>query len=163
MDKKIQEKFVKYLVSKYGQDGAKKKLEKIQKTKKIDDEDIKGFQESQQQETKKAAHGAKLNYFKSLKHQCADDEELYYYKKGGRVGCGCKKMEDGGKPKSEESWKEKFEKVRQKAKEIAYSTAEKVSKAGQNIINNERNQPFKKTEKKGMGGCAVTNFRNRKK
>lgn len=43
-----------------------------------------------------ARHGAKLNYIKSLKHQCAEDEEVYYYKKGGSVGCGCKKKEDGG-------------------------------------------------------------------
>jgi len=43
-----------------------------------------------------ARHGAKLNYIKSLKHQCAEDEEVYYYKRGGSVGCGCKKKEDGG-------------------------------------------------------------------
>ena len=49
-----------------------------------------------QQETQKGAHGMKLQYIKSLKHQCADDEELYYYKKGGSVNCGCKKKEDGG-------------------------------------------------------------------
>lgn len=48
------------------------------------------------QQAKKAAHGAKLNYFKSLKNQCAEDEEVVYYKKGGSVGCGCKKKEDGG-------------------------------------------------------------------
>ncbi len=50
----------------------------------------------QQQQAKKAAHGAKLNYFKSLKNQCAEDEEVVYYKKGGSVTCGCKKKEDGG-------------------------------------------------------------------
>lgn len=51
----------------------------------------------------KAKQGAKLQYLKSLKHQCAEDEELYYYKKGGSVGCGCKKKEDGGemKPKKD--------------------------------------------------------------
>jgi hypothetical protein len=46
-----------------------------------------------------ALHGAKLNYFKNLKHQCADDEELVYYKKGGSVDCGCKKKKDGGEIK----------------------------------------------------------------
>lgn len=50
----------------------------------------------QQMFSQKARHGAKLNYIKSLKNQCAEDEELYYYKKGGSVGCGCKKKEDGG-------------------------------------------------------------------
>ena len=49
------------------------------------------IKQQQQQETQKAAHGMKLQYIKSLKHQCADDEELYYYKKGGSVDCGCKK------------------------------------------------------------------------
>ena len=44
----------------------------------------------------KAFHGAKLQYIRSLKNQCPEGEELYYYKKGGRVGCGCKKKEDGG-------------------------------------------------------------------
>lgn len=49
----------------------------------------------------KAAHGAKLQYFRSLKHQCADDEEPYYYKKGGSVDCGCKKKEGGEIQKAE--------------------------------------------------------------
>ena len=46
--------------------------------------------------TQKAAHGTKLTYFKSLKNQCAEDEEVTYFKKGGSVRCGCKKKEDGG-------------------------------------------------------------------
>lgn len=49
-----------------------------------------------QKKTTRALHGAKLNYFKSLKHQCAEDEEVVYYKKGGSVTCGCKKKEQGG-------------------------------------------------------------------
>ena len=66
---------------------------------------VKVFQQTQDinqaaqaftQSIQKAKQGAKLNYLKSLKHQCADDEELYYYKKGGSVDCGCKKKEDGG-------------------------------------------------------------------
>ena len=59
----------------------------------------------------KAKHGTKLQYIKSLKNQCAEDEELYYYKKGGAVGCGCKKKEDGGEIKKAESgWRANFEK-----------------------------------------------------
>lgn len=54
------------------------------------------MQEMQSQKTQAMKHGSKLQYIKSLKNQCAEDEELYYYKKGGRVGCGCKKKEDGG-------------------------------------------------------------------
>ena len=60
-------------------------------------EEYKQAMENQQkQQTTKALHGAKLNYFKSLKHQCAEDEEVVYYKKGGSVTCGCKKKEQGG-------------------------------------------------------------------
>ena len=68
------------------------------------EEEVKKYYAQYQQEKAKASteqkqkalHGAKLNYFRTLKHQCEEDEELYYYKKGGRVGCGCKKKEDGG-------------------------------------------------------------------
>ena len=60
-------------------------------------EEYKQAVENQQkQQATKALHGAKLNYFKSLKHQCAEDEEVVYYKKGGSVTCGCKKKEEGG-------------------------------------------------------------------
>lgn len=60
------------------------------------------FQQVVQQQTQAARHGAKLNYIKSLKNQCAEDEEVVYYKKGGSVGCGCKKKEDGGEIKKAE-------------------------------------------------------------
>ena len=63
--------------------------------------EVLGKKQTQQEEQtpeqkQKALHGAKLNYFKSLKNQCAEDEEVIYYKKGGSVGCGCKKKEQGG-------------------------------------------------------------------
>lgn len=47
----------------------------------------------------KAAHGAKLDYVKSLKHICPEGQELYYFKQGGNLKCGCKgqKMEEGAK------------------------------------------------------------------
>ena len=61
-------------------------------------EAYKRFQAYKKKQAQKAAHGAKLQYFKALKNQCAEDEELVYYKKGGVVGCGCvKKNEEGGK------------------------------------------------------------------
>jgi hypothetical protein len=41
-----------------------------------------------------------------LKHQCAEDEELVYYKKGGRLDCGCKKK--GGEIKKEQTPVQKF-------------------------------------------------------
>ena len=53
----------------------------------------------------KAAHGSKLNYIKTLKHICPEGQELYYYKKGGNLECGCKgrKMEEGAKVEKAES------------------------------------------------------------
>lgn len=54
------------------------------------------MQELQGAQAQKARQGAKLNYIKTLKNQCAEDEEVVYYKRGGSVGCGCKKKEDGG-------------------------------------------------------------------
>ena len=66
------------------------------------EEYAKAVENQKKQQTTKALHGAKLNYFKNLKHQCADDEELYYYKKGGIVDCGCKKKNGGDiEPKKE--------------------------------------------------------------
>ena len=62
---------------------------------------VENQQKQQQAQTQKALHGAKLNYFKSLKNQCAEDEEVVYYKKGGSVSCGCKKKEDGGQVKKD--------------------------------------------------------------
>lgn len=63
---------------------------------KIKPEIAQAIEKALQQQTQAARHGAKLNYLKSLKHQCAEDEEVYYFKKGGSVGCGCRKKEDGG-------------------------------------------------------------------
>ena len=58
---------------------------------------VQNQHKQQQQKAAKAAHGAKLNYFKTLKNQCPEGEEVVYFKKGGSVKCGCKKKEDGGK------------------------------------------------------------------
>lgn len=70
------------------------------------------FAQTLQQKTQAAKHGAKLNYLKSLKNKCAEDEELYYFKKGGKAGCGCKKKEDGGKVEDKkESVVSKFKKA----------------------------------------------------
>lgn len=69
--------------------------------------------QQKKKETQAAKHGAKLNYIKSLKHQCAEDEEVYYYKKGGSVGCGCRKKEDGGEiQKDKEGAVAKFKQIR---------------------------------------------------
>lgn len=78
---KSQNKDPKKYVQELGEDGLKAAYERFQNHKK--------------KKAQKALHGAKLNYFKSLKNQCAEDEEVVYYKKGGSVECGCKKKEGG--------------------------------------------------------------------
>ena len=60
-------------------------------------EAYKRFQAYKKKQAQKAAHGAKLQYFKTLKNQCANDEELVYFKRGGVVDCGCQKKQEGGK------------------------------------------------------------------
>lgn len=45
----------------------------------------------------KSARGSKLNYIKSLKTQCNQDEELVYLKKGGRVCPVCQKKKTKSK------------------------------------------------------------------
>ena len=78
---------------------AYKNLQKVAQGQGEEAEKAKGIlNKIQNYLTQKAAHGTKLNYFRSLKNQCPEGEELYYFKKGGKasVGCGCKKKEDGG-------------------------------------------------------------------
>ena len=53
------------------------------------------FQQTLQSKTVAAKHGAKLQYLKALKHQCAEDEEVVYFKRGGSVDCGCQKKKGG--------------------------------------------------------------------
>ena len=74
------------------------------------DEYIEQAEKEQTKQAQKAQHGAKLQYLKSLKNKCNEDEELVYYKKGGTVDCGCKKkMEEGGQtPKKKNNVIEKF-------------------------------------------------------
>lgn len=71
------------------------------------------FAQAVQSQTQAVRHGAKLNYLKSLKNKCAEDEELVYFKRGGKVDCGCvKKEQDGGKaPQKKESPVMKFKKT----------------------------------------------------
>jgi hypothetical protein len=81
----------------------------------------KYYEEFSKKKLEKAAHGSKLQYFKRLKHQCAEDEELVYFKKGGSVGCGCvkKKMEGGEVPKKPTSIVSRAKNViEQKRKEL---------------------------------------------
>lgn len=67
------------------------------------------MQEMQQQQAQVAKHGAKLNYIKKLKHQCAEDEELKFFARGGNIDCGCvKKDQKGGKAEPKKSALQQF-------------------------------------------------------
>ena len=85
---------------------------------------VQNQQKQQQAQAKKAAHGTKLNYFKSLKNQCAEDEEVTYFKKGGSVRCGCKKKEDGSEIAKAQNGTvvDKFKKMRADNKTVNNST-----------------------------------------
>lgn len=61
--------------------------------------------------TKKAAHGAKLEYISKLKSPCNEGETLEVYKRGGQLCTRCIKAEQGGVPvKKNPNWTMKDEK-----------------------------------------------------
>ena len=108
------------------------------------------FQQALQQKTQAAKHGAKLNYLKSLKHQCAEDEEVVYYKEGGSVGCGCKKkMEDGGQTPKGQAPKKKnnvIEKFKNKKPDQATRDSIAVNNYGAEDIEATRPGTYKKNK-----------------
>lgn len=119
-------------------------------------EEYKQAMENQQkQQTTKALHGAKLNYFKSLKHQCAEDEEVVYYKKGGSVTCGCKKKEEGGevkKAKSGCSAVERFKSIKKAGLgDVLIKIADSLSGGGFRKAEEEKRKRIIPSVKKGPG------------
>lgn len=94
------------------------------------------MQEMQSQQTRAARHGAKLQYLKSLKNQCAEDEELYYYKKGGSVGCGCKKKEDGGE----------VNKAKEGSAVDKFKSARKMKPGGKSELKNNKKKINRQSE-----------------
>ena len=111
-NEKKQELFVKYLKNKYGEKNlTDEKIKELKDSGQLQED----YQDFEKALAKKVAHGTKLNYFRTLKNQCAEDEELYYYKNGGAVECGCKKK--GGEVKTEKDCGggavAKFKKMRQ--------------------------------------------------
>ena len=93
------------------------------------------FVQATKQQAQKAAHGAKLQYLKTLKNKCEEGEELVYYKQGGSVKCGCmpKKDEGGEIPenpvkrfrKAQKSIQDNVKKVKDKASERVDKNLEK--------------------------------------
>lgn len=139
-DKELQQKFLQFLAQKSGAK-TQKDLEKYvqdlgeDELKKIREEFFKTLQKEETNKAKKVAHGMKLNYVRNLKNQCADDEELVYFKKGGTLDCGCrKKMQKGGETPKEESMISKFKKFRQKAENTANKLSGKTYTEGKTII-----------------------------
>lgn len=95
-DKELQQAFLQFLAKK---SGAKNQQELEKYVQSLGEDGLKqAYDEFTKVMTQKAAHGAKLQYFRNLKHKCGENEELVFYKKGGSVECGCKgkKMEKGG-------------------------------------------------------------------
>lgn len=99
-------------------------------------------QASQGQQTVAARHGAKLNYVKALKNQCPDGYELFYYKKGGMLKCGCagKKFEDGGRTEKENSVTKFKNKIRknQIGGYVDYPANNALSNAGEGLADYAR-------------------------
>ena len=108
-------------------------------------EEYKQALQNQQKQAQKALHGAKLNYFRTLKNQCPEGEELYYYKKGGSVGCGCrKKMEEGGQtPKNKNNAIDKFKSRKQ---DQATKDSIAVNNYGAEDIESTRPGTYKKNK-----------------
>ena len=115
---------------------------------------VENQQKQQQAQTQKALHGAKLNYFKSLKHQCAEDEEVVYYKKGGSVTCGCKKKEQGGEVKKDrkESAVERFKSIKKAGfGDVLIKIADSLSGGGFRKAEEEKRKRTISSVKKGPG------------
>lgn len=118
-------------------------------------EEYKAAMENQQKQATKALHGAKLNYFKSLKHQCAEDEEVVYYKKGGSVTCGCKKKEEGGEVRKAGlgcSAVEKFKSIKKAGLgDVLIKIADSLSGGGFRKAEEEKRKRTIPSVKKGPG------------
>lgn len=132
-------------------------------------EAYKRFQAYKKKKAQKAEHGAKLQYFKTLKNQCAEDEQLIYYKRGGTVDCGCvKKHEEGGNVKSKKD--DPVKKFKNKKQDQATRDSIAVNKYNDQEIQvnmpgsyqqkngktvwvpDRTKPPYKKPEKKCGGG-----------
>ena len=158
---KTQEALIKAVVADYVKEKGKQPSSEKELTTYIKEKGgDKYLQTKLQSLTQKAARGAKLNYIKQLSHKCADDEELFYFKRGGTVDCGCrkKKMEDGGTIK-DMPWKAEFKKKQaEKAKAKAEEEKKKAAQRKRDTkFADEYNEGYSHVErnkgvKKNCGG-----------
>lgn len=144
-EKQLQQAFIQFLAQKSGaktQQELDKYIQSIgekgmEKAKQEFIELVKQQQQKQQQEqqkqAQKVAHGTKLQYFRKLKNQCPEGEELVYYKRGGTVDCGCIKKGEAGtnlQPQDSESKNKEsvVDKFKRKAREIKNKVTGKSAK-----------------------------------
>lgn len=113
------------------------------------------YQEYLKSKKTKAAHGTKLNYFRTLKNQCPEGEELVYYKKGGSVTCGCKKKEEGGEVRKAGlgcSAVERFKSIKKAGLgDVLIKIADNLSGGGFRKAEEEKRKRMASFVKKGPG------------
>lgn len=161
-DKELQKQFINFLQQKSGAKTQKelenyiKDLKQQGKLEDVYKEFTNKMTEEQNKQTRKALHGAKLNYIKGLKHICNDDEELVYYKKGGSIDCGCvKKQLTGGEvpsnpKKSKNDWKAKVRQNLEKPQMYDYKTGGMRKPTKEELARQAKNR--EETAKTGKQG-----------
>lgn len=165
MDKQ-QEALIKAVVSDFTKEKGKQPKDEKELTEYIKEKGGDKYLQSKLEGlAKKAERGAKLTYIKHLSHKCNDDEELVYFKRGGKVDCGCrgKKMNDGGEVKLKDMpWKAEFKKkqAEKKAKEEARKKAEEARRKREIQFADDYNEGYSHVERnKGVGknrkGCKI--------
>ena len=105
----------------------------------------KVFQQTLQNKIAAAKHGAKLQYLKNLKHQCAEDEEVVYFKNGGSVGCGCQKKKGGEIEKAQNGTKA-VSKFKNRKQDQATKDSIAINKHGDEELIQNRPGTWKKNK-----------------
>ena len=172
-DKELQQAFLQFLAKKSGAK-SQKELEKYVQS--LGEDGLKQaydeFTKVMQSQAQKAAHGAKLQYFRDLKHKCAEGEELVFYKKGGSVECGCvgKKMEKGGEVKKAstgtavDDFKKKKQQSQQNQKGVTYDPKTgKMRPATKEELEQRAKNRKDATQGKGEGNYVQPNTQNSEK
>ena len=111
------------------------------------DEYIDQAEKEQTKQAQKAEHGTKLQYLKSLKNKCNEDEELVYYKKGGTVDCGCVKKKGGEIDKAKSN--NPVERFKAKKASLGTTLDDKKSKTEQKKIPVRKVKPMTPTHEAG--------------
>lgn len=168
-DKELQQAFLQFLAKK---SGAKNQQELEKYVQSLGEDGLKQaydeFTKVMQSQAQKAAHGAKLQYFRNLKHKCGENEELVFYKKGGSVECGCKGkvMEKGGEVKKASTGTaiDDFKKKKQQEKGTTYDPKTgKMRPATKEELEQRARNRKDATQGKGEGNYVQPNAQNSKK